>query len=60
MDKWHFMRTYLLSYAFLVTMFLRDYRRSMEKIIIMYNDIVNRNYCMFICIFNNCLICDAV
>jgi hypothetical protein len=45
------MRTYLLSYAFLITMFLPDYHRNMLKIIIMYNYIVKRAYDVFICIF---------
>jgi len=45
------MRTYLLPYAFLVTMFLPDYRRYMEKLIIMCNGIVNKNHGVFMCIF---------
>jgi len=40
-----------VPYVFLVTMFLLDYRQNMEKVIIMYNDIVNKNYGVFMCIF---------
>jgi len=53
MHELHFMRTYLLSYAFLVTMSLPDYRRNIQKIIIMYNDIVNKTMIYLFVFFNN-------